>query len=74
LAETARALVRRCVAELGIQATIVERDGDYASPSVRVDGKDVMGEPPTTQRSCRLDVPTASDIIAALRGAAAGGK
>ncbi len=62
--------MRRCVDELGIDATIVERDGDYASPTVRVDGEDIMGEPPATGRACRLDLPSAGDIVAALRWAA----
>ena len=71
-ADAARTLVRRCVAALGIQASIIERDGDYPSPSVRIDGKDVMGEPAVSERSCRLDRPSESKVMAGLRRAAEG--
>ncbi|HKA92000.1 MAG TPA: hypothetical protein VKE22_30260 [Haliangiales bacterium] len=66
------ALVRDCVARLGLAIDVVEREGAYPSPSVRVDGRDVMGEPATAGQSCRLDVPTEDRVIAALRAAQRG--
>jgi hypothetical protein len=71
-ADATRALVRGCLTELALDATIVEREGDYPSPTVRVDGRDVMGEPAVIGRACRLDVPTSIEIRTALRRAAAG--
>ncbi len=50
----------------------VERDGDYPSPTVKVNGLDVMGDPATSARACRLDVPTEERVIGALRRAAGG--
>lgn len=61
------ALVRRCLARLGLQAVVVvEREGDYPSPTVRVDGRDVMGAPPAWERGCRLDLPTEERVLRAL--------
>jgi hypothetical protein len=62
-------LVRRCLAQLGLEVSVVERDGDYPSPSVRVDGRDVMGEPASDGRCCRLDRPTEARVLEALRAA-----
>ena len=72
-APSARALLARCLAQLELDTPIVELDGDYPSPSILVDGGDVMGAPASPQRSCRLDVPTESAILDALRTASAGG-
>jgi len=66
-AAAAVALVRSCVARLGLAIDVVERDGAHPSPSVRIDGRDVMGEPPTAGPTCRLDVPSEDRILAALR-------
>lgn len=63
------ALVRRCVARLGLATAVVERDGDHPSPTVLVNGRDVMGEPATAERACRLDVPTEAHIMSALTAA-----
>ena len=62
-------LVRRCVARLGLQIHVVEHDGNHASPTVRVNGIDVMGAPSTLELSCRIDVPTEERVCAALRRA-----
>ena len=72
-ADGAHALVQSCVSELGIDATVIKREADYPSPTVRVDGRDVMGEPAASLRACRLDVPTRDRILAALRRAVGGG-
>ncbi len=63
----ARALLRQCLAEVGVQVPVREIEGDYPSPTIQVDGVDVMGAPQATGRACRLDVPTAARILAALR-------
>ncbi len=39
--------------------------GDYASPSILVDGRDVMGERMVHGRSVRLDVPARSGLRSA---------
>lgn len=64
----ARALLTACLAEAGLPVEIVEVVGDYPSPSVLIDGVDVMGDAGTGP-ACRLDLPTAAAIHAALRGA-----
>lgn len=67
------ALVRDCVRELGVDAVLTERVARYPSPTVLVDGRDVMGVPGdgTPADACRLDVPTRKRVIDALRAAAA---
>ena len=65
-AASALALVRACAERLGIAVAIMERDGDFPSPSVRVNGRDVMGEPGASGRACRCDLPTEERIAAAL--------
>jgi hypothetical protein len=61
-----RELLHRCLAQAGVTATIAEIEGDCASPAMRIDGIDVMGEPPTGGQSCRLDRPTEERVLAAL--------
>ena len=65
-------LVRRCIAQLGIAAAILEDEGDHPSPTVLVDGRDVMGVRPPPGRYCRLDVPTEDHVLDALRNADGG--
>ncbi|WP_020658626.1 hypothetical protein [Amycolatopsis benzoatilytica] len=66
-AAAARALVVDCLAESGVDRALVERIGRYRSPTVLVDGVDVMGAAdPAAGDACRLDVPTRSRILAAL--------
>ena len=71
-ADAARTLLERCIQQLGVRVPILELEGDYPSPSILVDGRDVMGEPPMTERCCRLDVPTERAVLAALRAASTG--
>lgn len=68
-------LVRDCVHELGVNAVIVERVARYPSPTVLVDGRDVMGVPGdgTPADACRLDVPTRERVADALRSASSSG-
>jgi hypothetical protein len=46
---------------------IDESQGDYPSPSILVNGVDVMGDPGYRVASCRLDVPTRAAILKTLR-------
>jgi hypothetical protein len=72
-AATARAVLAECLDRLGFDIPVRERVGDYPSPTVLVDGVDVMTGTPGTQhlQACRLDLPTASRVLAALRGRSA---
>jgi hypothetical protein len=70
-ARAAIELVHRCVDRLGLEVTIGEFEGDHPSPTVLVNGQDVMGDPSRSGRVCRLDLPTEERILEALRAAAA---
>jgi hypothetical protein len=67
----ALALVRDCVRELGVDAIVSERVARSPSPTVLVDGRDVMGVPDDelSVEACRLDVPTRERVTDALRSA-----
>jgi hypothetical protein len=65
--DAARKLLKECVEALHVRAQIEEKVGDYPSPTIRVDGEDVMGSPPSAEAACRLDTPTRERILAALR-------
>ena len=55
--ETTRRLLRDVVNALGLKIEIQELEGQYPSPSVLVDGVDVMGDPGFVGGGCRLDLP-----------------
>ncbi len=61
-------LVRDCVHELAIDGIISDRIARYPSPTVLVNGHDVMGVPADGMSvdACRLDVPTRERIADAL--------
>lgn len=65
----ARAMVADCLTALGIDMPIIERVGSYPSPTVLIDGVDVMRpDGPTPEAdACRLDLPTAQRILEYLR-------
>jgi hypothetical protein len=69
-AAAARAVMTACLDRLGLDLRVRERVGQFASPTVLVDGLDVMtgahGAPPV--RACRLDVPAEARVLAALQG------
>ena len=69
-AETTRKVVTDCLSSLGIDEPIIDRVGRYPSPTVLVDGIDVM-RPAATEApigdACRLDLPTPQHILDALR-------
>jgi hypothetical protein len=74
LAPAALQLVRRCLIELDIPDPVLVRVGDYPSPTVLVNGTDVMSPAPpelSKARVCRVDVPTRARMLAALRAALA---
>ncbi|ARQ62688.1 alkylmercury lyase [Mycobacteroides chelonae] len=70
-ASAARRLLGDCLSEIGIaEDVVVERVGGYPSPTVLVDGVDVMK--PGTELgadACRLDLPTRDRVLAALLSA-----
>jgi hypothetical protein len=70
LAQT-REVLLACLAASGLAPTVVERIGDFPSPSVLIDGRDVTGADPDAPAACVLHPPTAEQIRAALSAAAA---
>ena len=66
-ADAARSLLHGCISALGVAAIIEEHEGDYASPTILIEGTDVMDTSATTGRCCRLDLPTEERILTALR-------
>ena len=68
-AAAARAVLSRCLRAVGLDVVIKERVGAYASPTVLIDGVDVMTgvAGPVMVQACRLDVPTDERVLAALR-------
>jgi hypothetical protein len=66
--DAARQLLLDCLQEVGLpRTTVVARTGPFQSPSIVVNGADVMGAPEVMASSCRLDVPTRDRVLAALR-------
>jgi len=63
-----RAALSTAMADLDPPPTVIERVGDYPSPSVLIDGVDVMG-PSDGPAACRLDLPTVETLRDALRRA-----
>lgn len=69
-----RRLVFDCLDAVGLPRTaVVERSGPFPSPSVLVNGTDVISEPHVLAAACRLDVPTRERLLAALRPLATNG-
>jgi hypothetical protein len=67
--EAARSTLAACLAEAGLTVPIIERVGDYPSPSILINGIDVTGADPGGPPACVLRPPTAAQIRAALRSA-----
>jgi hypothetical protein len=63
-----RTLLYASLAELGLPPVVIEQVGEFPSPSVLIDGVDVMGNA-DGPAACRLDLPTADQLKAALRRA-----
>jgi hypothetical protein len=68
-AAIAKATITECLAALGMEVAIIDRVGNYPSPTVLVDGVDVMGPGAGALMGdvCRLDMPTPERILDALR-------
>ncbi|HAM02461.1 MAG TPA: hypothetical protein DCQ30_09595 [Acidimicrobiaceae bacterium] len=58
--------VERSLARLGLSATIEEVEARCSSPTLLVNGTDVTKRDVAQHPSCRLDLPTAEEIAAAL--------
>jgi hypothetical protein len=67
----ARSVLVESLHEVGLRIDVIERVGAYPSPSVLINGADVMTGRPVTEgaHSCRLDLPTVASVAAALRTA-----
>jgi hypothetical protein len=65
--EQARQLLRACLSEVALaDVEVADREGDFPSPSILVNGIDVMGASPSENASCRLDLPTRERMLSAL--------
>jgi hypothetical protein len=73
-APAARAVLAGCLRRLGLAIRVHERVGEFTSPTILVDGVDIMtgrtGAP--APQACRLDLPTEARLLAALRRRSAG--
>ena len=60
-------LARECQAHVGDSGPLVVSIGQYPSPTLLVDGRDVTtGEPVAGEARCRLDLPTGEQVLSAL--------
>lgn len=72
LAERVRGTLRECLPGAGVPVRVEEVEGSFPSPTVLADGVDVVtGSAPSPGPCCRLDLPTAAQILAAVRRCAA---
>lgn len=59
--------VEDCLADYGCPEPVELLVGDYPSPTLLVDGRDVTtGEPVAGEPRCRMDLPTKAQIRAAV--------
>jgi hypothetical protein len=68
-AKAATKVVTDCLTTLGIDVPIIDRVGRYPSPTVLVDGVDVMRPEAAAPigDTCRLDMPTPQRVLDARR-------
>lgn len=68
LAPAAYQLVQDCLTTLAIGSPILVRIGEYPSPTVLVDGTDVMAATRVVQLgyTCRVDIPIRERVLAAM--------
>jgi hypothetical protein len=66
-----RELLRACLDQVEVRATVEEIEGAFPSPTLLVDGIDVAGRRAGESSACRLDLPTEHDILTALAKASA---
>jgi hypothetical protein len=71
-ADGARRLVVECLGELGLENMAIDdrEGGDFPSPTILINGRDVMGASAVSAAACRLDVPMRERALTALRRAA----
>jgi hypothetical protein len=70
LVDELRKTAQRGIARVGCGAGIDELEGDYPSPTLLIDGVDVLtGRPIALHAACRLDIPSEEQVVAALRAA-----
>jgi len=64
-AAAAKSVVVDCLAAAGIDVPVIERVGCYPSPTVLIDGVDVMRPDGKLSEgaACRLDLPTEQRIL-----------
>jgi len=67
--DVVRDTLRRSLARKRTRITFEELEGPYPSPTLLIDGIDVTGHEPARGPSCRLDLPTEDEVVAALRTA-----
>ncbi len=61
-----RTVLQRCLARGRLPDRIEEVEGPWPSPTVLVNGVDVTGRAAGDELSCRLDLPSEEQILAAL--------
>jgi hypothetical protein len=70
LVDRVRDTLHDCLALANRPVQVSELEGDYPSPTLLIDGIDVVtGEPPRREPCCRFDLPTRDQILAALHAA-----
>jgi hypothetical protein len=74
LVSVVREALDECLRRVGFPVRVEEREGDYSSPTLLIEGIDVAtGAPPPREICCRLDLPTCAQITTALTRAATAG-
>lgn len=66
LVERVRATLRSSLSEMNVRVAIEEIEGPYPSPTLLIDGADVTARTAAPGPSCRLDLPTGDQVLAAL--------
>src|SRR5579859_1967172 len=63
---TVRDLVQQALTALDLSAAIEEIEGPYPSPTLVINGAEVIPRPDAIEASCRLDLPSEAQILDAL--------
>ena len=66
MVEGLRDTVRRALERCRLPAEIEDLVGNYASPTLLINGQDVTGSQWRDCSVCRFDIPTEDQVIAAL--------
>lgn len=74
LIDQVRSRHRDCLSRSHARVVVEQLEGLYPSPTLLIDGADVSGNPLLQQPSCRLDLPTEEQILAALARVSGGGE